>query len=132
MSKDVLTYKDFIGSVHFSAEDEVFFGKIEGINDLISFEGKTVASLKKSFREAVDEYIRFCARNKKPLLKSHTGTFNVRIKPESHQKAATLAKHLNQSLNQFVQQAIDRQIQWTLQEQGGKYRSRVEDLPAGR
>ena len=27
--KDILTYKDFIGSVHFSAEDGVFFGKID-------------------------------------------------------------------------------------------------------
>ena len=31
--KDILHYKDFIGSVHFSAEDECFFGKIEGIDD---------------------------------------------------------------------------------------------------
>ena len=29
--KDVLTYKGFIGSVHFSAEGKVFHGKIEGI-----------------------------------------------------------------------------------------------------
>ena len=34
---DVLTYKGFIGSVHFSAVDDVFFGKVEGINDLITF-----------------------------------------------------------------------------------------------
>ena len=27
--KDVITYKDFIGSVHFSAEDSIFYGKIE-------------------------------------------------------------------------------------------------------
>ena len=31
--KDGLTYKGFIGSVHFSAEDEIFYGKIEAIND---------------------------------------------------------------------------------------------------
>jgi hypothetical protein len=29
--KDVLIYKDYIGSVHFNADDEIFFGKIEGI-----------------------------------------------------------------------------------------------------
>ena len=33
--KDILQYKDFIGSVHFSAEDGVFFGKIEGIRCVI-------------------------------------------------------------------------------------------------
>ncbi|MEK7289903.1 MAG: toxin-antitoxin system HicB family antitoxin, partial [Planctomycetota bacterium] len=31
--RDVLTYKGFIGSVHFSADDKVFHGKIEGIDD---------------------------------------------------------------------------------------------------
>ena len=37
--KDVLTYKDFVGSVHYSTDDEIFFGKIEGIDDLVTFEG---------------------------------------------------------------------------------------------
>jgi predicted HicB family RNase H-like nuclease len=42
ITMDVLTYKGFTGSVHFSSEDDVFFGKIEGINDLITFEGDRV------------------------------------------------------------------------------------------
>ena len=58
--KDVLTYKDFIGSVHFSAEDKVFHGKIEGITDLVTFEGKNVDELIKAFHEAVDDYIALC------------------------------------------------------------------------
>lgn len=33
--KDILTYKGFMGTVHFSAEDKVFHGKIEGIDDLL-------------------------------------------------------------------------------------------------
>ncbi len=33
--KDVMQYKNFIGSVHFNADDEIFYGKIEGINDLV-------------------------------------------------------------------------------------------------
>ena len=47
---DKLKFGDFIGSVHFSAEDEVFHGKIEGINDLVTFEASTVNKLKKAFR----------------------------------------------------------------------------------
>ena len=30
---NTLRYKGFIGSVNFSEEDSVFFGKIEGINE---------------------------------------------------------------------------------------------------
>jgi len=47
--KNVLTYKGFIGSVNFSAADSVFFGKLEGVNDLVTFEGKTVQELKDAF-----------------------------------------------------------------------------------
>jgi len=31
MKKDFLKYKDFTGSVHFGAEDDVLLGRIEGI-----------------------------------------------------------------------------------------------------
>jgi len=35
-----------MGSVHYCAEDEVFHGKLEGIEDLVSFEAKSVDALK--------------------------------------------------------------------------------------
>ena len=54
---DILQYKEYYASIHFSAEDEVFYGKILGINDLVSFEGLSVKELKKSFREAVADYL---------------------------------------------------------------------------
>jgi predicted HicB family RNase H-like nuclease len=44
-----MIYKEFIGSVHYSTEDGVFFGKIEGIDDLISFEESSVKELKCAF-----------------------------------------------------------------------------------
>ena len=55
--KDVLNYKGFIGSVHFPADDTVFYGKVEGITDLVTFEGETVNGLTEAFQVAVDEHI---------------------------------------------------------------------------
>ena len=63
MKKNYLEYKGFIGSVEFSTEDEVFYGKIEGISGLVSFEGSSLKELKKSFKETVTHYEKF-ARNK--------------------------------------------------------------------
>jgi len=110
MKKDFLEYKDFTGSVHFSTEDEVFYGKIEGIPDLVSFEGSTVKELKTAFEEAVEEYIEICNEQSKPVMKTLKGSFNVRIDPNLHRKAynASLAKGI--SLNQFVQKAIENQL----------------------
>ena len=52
-------YKDYIGSVEFSEEDGIFFGKIEGIDGLVNFEGESVTELTNAFHEAVDDYIAY-------------------------------------------------------------------------
>lgn len=55
--KDVLRYKGFIGSVQYSIDDTIFFGKIEGIHDLVTYEGTTVEKLETGFHYMVDEHI---------------------------------------------------------------------------
>lgn len=109
--KDILTYKDFIGSVHFSAEDSVFFGKIEGINDLVTFEGESVAKLKRSFMEAVEDYIQLCKESGKSIHKSYKGSFNVRISPELHRKAIQISQKRGVSLNKLIQSAIENEVE---------------------
>jgi predicted HicB family RNase H-like nuclease len=108
--KDVLTCKNFIGSVIFSVEDKVFHGKIEGITDLITFEGKSVDELIKAFHEAVNDYIALCEEAGKEPLKSCKGSFNVRIPSELHIKAIEQATALGISLNQFVQRAMEKAV----------------------
>ncbi len=55
--KNILKYKGFVGSVNFSVEDRAFYGKVEGINDLVTFEGTTVDELKEAFKYMVEEHI---------------------------------------------------------------------------
>lgn len=107
---DRMKHKEFIGSVHYSADDETFFGKIEGIYDLVTFEGKTVKQLQKSFREAVEDYAELCKETGKQIFKSFKGSFNVRINPELHSKAFEKATLEGKSLNQFVKEAIENQL----------------------
>lgn len=107
---DILHYKGFIGSVHFSAEDECFFGKIEGIDDLVTFEGQNVKEIKKAFQGAVEDYRELCKLTGKPMTKSYKGNFNVRITPELHKKAVRKSLLLGISLNQLVQKAIEEEV----------------------
>jgi predicted HicB family RNase H-like nuclease len=109
--KNTLNYKGFIGSVSYSDEDQILYGKIEGINDLVTYESTQVSDLIKQFKISVDEYIESCKHFNKPLLKSFKGSFNVRIKPEIHQKAALLATMKGISLNQLVQKAIEKELE---------------------
>ena len=116
--KDILKYKEFIGTVHFSTDDNVFFGKLVGIDDLITFEGNTVEELKSSFEEAVDDYVELCSTNGRSPHKSYKGTFNIRIKPNLHRQAAYKSIELGVSLNQFVEQAINDKLLSTSQDNG--------------
>ena len=104
---DILQYKDYIASIHFNSEDEVFYGKILGIDDLISFEGASVKELKKSFREAVEDYIETCKQMGKEPNKTYKGSLNIRIGTDLHKNAAVFAAIHNVSLNDFIRSAID-------------------------
>jgi len=108
--KDILQYNGFIGSVHFSAEDAVFHGKIEGIGDLVTFEGESVAELQQAFKEAIEDYIEICEQQGKPVYKSYKGNLNVKISSELHRKAMQKSLKLGISLNQFVKKAIEHEI----------------------
>ena len=108
--KNMISYKDYIGTVNFSEEDMVFFGKVVGITDSISFEGDTVESLIEDFHEAVDEYLEFCKENGKEPQQQYKGSFNVRIAPELHRNASLDAMARNMSLNSYVEEAIKMRV----------------------
>ncbi len=109
--KQALEYKGFIGSVHYSADDDILYGKIEGINDLVSYEGRTIDEIRKDFHEAVNDYLSFCKEKSKPVYKSYKGSFNVRISEDLHRKAVQKAVIEGLSLNQLVQRAIEKEIE---------------------
>ena len=53
-------YKGFITVIKFSPEDNIFYGEIENITDLVLFEGKTVEEAFHYFVESVEDYVDFC------------------------------------------------------------------------
>jgi predicted HicB family RNase H-like nuclease len=110
MNQNTLEYKEFIGSVNYSDNEECFYGKIEGINDLVTFEGNSVKELKKAFQQAVDDYIWLCKEAGKEPYKSVKGSFNIRIEPKLHYNAIYTALKRGLSLNQFVAEAIRKNI----------------------
>lgn len=104
--KNYLEYKGYISTIEVSVEDRVLFGTINGINDLVTFEGENLDELENAFQEAVDDYLDLCARNKKDPEKAYKGQFNVRIPSELHRKIAINATKQRMSLNQYVECAL--------------------------
>ena len=101
-------YKDYIGSVEFSEEDGTFFGKIEGIDGLVNFEGESVTELTNAFHEAVDDYTVYCEAEGIEPRKSYSGALNVRLTPDIHSRIAILAKQAGISINAFIRSAVEK------------------------
>ena len=79
-----LEYKGYSGSIEYSTEDDLLYGKVLGIRGLISYEGVTGKDLENDFKEAIDSYLADCAsKNTKPE-KPFKGSFNVRISATLH------------------------------------------------
>ena len=103
---NTLKYKGYIGSVAYSEPDKVFYGKLEGIDDLVNYEGESVQELTSAFHEAVEDYLIFCEEHNCKPEKSYSGAFNVRVAPCLHRDIANLAAEAGISINAFVKRAL--------------------------
>ena len=105
--KNTMEYKGYIGSVEFSEEDGVFFGKVQGIRSLISYEGTTAKKLVSDFHGAIDDYLKSCEREGEKPETPYKGSLNIRFKDnETHKRAAVYAISTGQSLNSFIESAV--------------------------
>ena len=108
---NTMTYKGCIGSVNYSDKDQVFFGKIEGINGLVNFEGESVKELTAAFHEAVDDYLAYCEDEGIEPDKSYTGVLNVRLTPNIHRQIAMLALQAGISINAYIKDALEEKLE---------------------
>lgn len=108
--KNSMSYNGYYGSVEFSDEDDVFFGRIIGINDRITYEGDSVKALRSDFETAVEEYLETCSQLGKKPEKAYKGTFNVRIAPALHRQLAVFSATNGKTLNAAVEEAITKYI----------------------
>ena len=108
--KNTMEYKGYIGSVEFSEEDGVFFGKVLGIRALISYEGTNAKELVDDFHGSVDAYLDLCDEEGKEPEKAYKGSFNIRISPELHRQAAICALSQQITLNHLVESALQNYV----------------------
>lgn len=108
---DIFEYKGYHARVEFDSVSKILHGKIEGINDLVTFESDSVSEIENEFHKAVDDYLAFCENIGQSPDKEYRGSFNIRITPELHKKLVELSFLQNESLNSTVEKAIDLYVQ---------------------
>ena len=105
-----LAYKDYHGSIEYSKEDKLLYGKVLGTKTLISYEGKTGAELAKDFQEAIEIYLFDCEENGIEPEKAFKGSFNVRVSSQLHREIALQAKEARTSLNSYINDILTEKV----------------------
>lgn len=105
-----LMYKGYSVQLEFDPEDRIFFGRITGIADLVTFHGETVDGLIQAFEEAVDGYLIMSHQLGRPPAKPYSGRLMLRIPPEVHARVAAIAAGQGKSLNAWAQEILQRAI----------------------
>ncbi len=107
---NTIEYGGYIGSIEYSPDDKCFFGKLEMIDDLVTFEATTAEELEINFHNAVNEYVQTCKELGREPQKTYKGVFNVRIDPQLHKKVYQEALKAGMSLNAFIQQTLSKEV----------------------
>ncbi len=97
-----LMHRGYAAQIAFDAEDRIFFGRIAGIADIVTFHGDTVHDLVRAFEQAVDEYIALSDKLGRAAQKPCSGKMMLRVPPELHARAAMLAEASGKSLNAWM------------------------------
>src|SRR3954470_18001115 len=102
----MLEHKGYVGTVE--ADEGTFDGRVAGLRDVITFEGRSFEEVERAFRESVDDYLAFCAERGEPPDRPYSGKIPLRVDPELHRRAATQAQAAGVSLNQWIAMRLEQ------------------------
>lgn len=106
-----LKHKNYIGSIEYSQEDNILYGKVLGIRkSLITYQGNSIQELKEDFINGVEHYLESCRERGIIPEKSYSGSFNVRIPSELHAKVVEKATNIGISLNAFIRETLQKAV----------------------
>ena len=106
----MMKYKGYCGYVVYDDDDEIFYGSVLGIKDVVTYQGCSVNEIKQAFKDSVDDYLDFCQERGEEPDKTYSGKFNLRIPPEIHAKLDMTAKNHGVSLNTFVTKTLRKAV----------------------
>ncbi|MHB1358535.1 MAG: type II toxin-antitoxin system HicB family antitoxin [Rhodocyclaceae bacterium] len=101
-----MNYKGYTARVEFDPRDNIFWGKVLGVADSITFEGTTVVQLTQDFHNSIDHYLKDCAATGRVPQKPASGKLMLRIPPEVHGAALVAAQATGKSLNQWAAKVL--------------------------
>ena len=106
----ILSYKGYQGRFEYDPDADIFHGDVLHINDVVTFQGRSIDELKTALAESVEVYLEYCEKKGRSPEKPFSGTFNVRLTPEIHQRIAMQAAEAGVSLNKWVAKILETAV----------------------
>lgn len=97
--------------IEFDPEIGMFRGEFLGLNGGADFYADSVAKLKSEGQKSLKAFLALCKEKGISPFREYSGKFNVRLTPEVHEAAVTYAAAKNQSLNEWVSNAIEKALE---------------------
>ena len=104
----MMQYRDYLATVEYDDEAELFHGEVINVRDVITFQGRTVTELKRALKSSVEDYLDFCKKRGESPDKPFSGKFVLRISPQLHGQIAVAAKKSGKSLNTWAGEQLER------------------------
>lgn len=103
-----LHHRGYDGSVEYSAEDKMLHGRLLTAHDIVSYGGLDLHELETNFRDAVDDYLAFCAETgKTPDPPVPPLEIDIHLKREIKANALRFAEQHHRPLNSVVNDALE-------------------------
>jgi predicted HicB family RNase H-like nuclease len=104
---NTLTYKGYTGVFSYDEEADLFHGRVVGLRDIVTFEGRSIDELKTALADSVEDYLEFCKELGQEPDRPFSGRFLVRLDPELHRSVAVAASRKGKSLNVWVKEVLE-------------------------
>ncbi len=101
-----MKYKGYTARAEFDEDAGVFHGEVLDLRDVITFQGRSVADLKKAFRDSINDYLAFCEERGEAPDKPFSGRLMLRLEPGLHRDVYVRAKREGKSLNQWISERL--------------------------
>ena len=101
----MLEHKGYIGTVE--SDDGAFFRRVNGLRDVITFEGDTYTDVEQAFRDSIDDDLAFCAERGEQPDRRFSGRVPLGLLPELNRRAASRTEAEGMSLNQYIAKRIE-------------------------
>jgi len=106
-SPTIMKYKGYSALVRYSPEDKCLVGRLLGITDIVSFEGESVAAMRRELKVSVESYLEDCEEMGRAPDRPFSGNLNLRIPSTTHRALSIRAEAMGQSINDLIVSAVD-------------------------